>query len=444
MKRWWPGSLFGRILLVLALGLALAHALTFMLAVTERSMSMRNAMVGYLASDVASSVAVLERLPAGERGEWLTRLARRNYRFVLAEPLPVPASQSALALLVAGAVAAALPPGRPVQVVDPGVPGTELRLQLRLADGTPLAVDMDEPRLQVSPWVLAALALQLVVLVGLCAWAVRAATRPLNALADAADALGAAQAAVPLAEDGPREVVRAAAAFNRMQQRIQAYLQERMQILAAVSHDLQTPITRLRLRADLLDDAPLRDKLHADLAEMQSLVEEGIAYARAPQAVREPLQRVDLRALVESLAMDYADAGMPVRVLHAADGICDTRPQALRRLLCNLVDNALKFAGSAELAVEVGDKGAKGAEGAWRVRVLDRGPGIPQADLATVLQPYVRLEDSRNRGTGGTGLGLAIANELAQALGGRLVLAPRHGEDEDGGEGLEARVELPA
>ena len=437
MKRWWPGSLFGRILLVLALGLALAHALTFMLAVTERSMSMRNAMVGYLASDVASSVAVLERLPAGERGQWLARLARRNYRFVLAEPLPVPASQSTLALLVADAVATALPPGRTLQVVDPGVPGTELRLQLRLADGTPLAVDMDEPRLQVSRWVLAALALQLAVLVGLCAWAVRAATRPLNALADAADALGAAQAAVPLAEDGPREVVRAAAAFNRMQQRIQAYLQERMQILAAVSHDLQTPITRLRLRADLLDDATLRDKLHADLAEMQSLVEEGIAYARSPQAVREPLQRVDLRALVESLAMDYADAGMPVRVLHAADGICDTRPQALRRLLCNPVDNALKFAGSAELAVEVGEKGAQGA---WCVRVLDRGPGIPQADLATVLQPYVRLEDSRNRGTGGTGLGLAIADELAQALGGRLVLAPR----EDGGEGLEARVELPA
>ena len=167
---------------------------------------------------------------------------------------------------------------------------------------------------------------------------------------------------------------------------------------------------------------------------MQSLVEEGIAYARSPQAVREPLQRVDLRALVESLAMDYADAGMPVRVLHAADGICDTRPQALRRLLCNLVDNALKFAGSAELAVEAG------TQGPWCVRVLDRGPGIPQADLATVLQPYVRLEDSRNRGTGGTGLGLAIANELAQALGGRLVLAPR----DDGGEGLEARVELPA
>ena len=148
--------------------------------------------------------------------------------------------------------------------------------------------------------------------------------------------------------------------------------------------------------------------------------------------MREPPQRVDLRALVESIARDYADAGLPVQVLQAVDVTCDTRPQALRRLLCNLVDNALKFAGAAELTLEAPRPGQ------WLVRVLDYGPGIPPADLAAVLQPYVRLEDSRNRSTGGTGLGLAIANELAQALGGRLVLGPR-----DDGAGLEARVELP-
>jgi len=431
--RGWPRSLFGRILLVLALGLALAHALTFVLAFTERNMTMRRAKVSYFASDVASSVAMLERLPAAERTQWVDRLARRNYRFALVEPLTAPEDPSQLARLVASAVAAALPPERAVQVVDPGVPGTELRLQLRLADGTPLAVDMDEPRLQVSHWVLAALALQLAVLVGLCAWAVRAATRPLNTLADAADALGPAQPANPMAEDGPREVVRAAAAFNRMQARIRQQLAERDRFVAAVSHDLRTPITRLRLRADLLDDPVLQGNLHADLAEMQSLVEEGIAYARSSQAVREPPQRVDLRALVESIARDYADAGLPVQVLQAVDATCDTRPQALRRLLCNLVDNALKFAGAAELTLEVVRPGQ------CLLRVTDHGSGIPQADLAAVLQPYVRLEDSRNRGTGGTGLGLAIANELAQALGGRLVLGPRA----DGTQGLEARVELP-
>ena len=165
-SRWWPRSLFGRILLVMALGLALAHALTFVLAFTERSMTMRRAMVSYFASDVASSVAMLERLPATERAQWVDRLARRNYRFALAEPLDAPADPSQLARLVASAVAATLPTDRPVQVIDPHVPGIELRLQLRLADGTPLAVDMDEPRLQISPWVLGALALQLALLVG--------------------------------------------------------------------------------------------------------------------------------------------------------------------------------------------------------------------------------------------------------------------------------------
>ena len=431
--RWWPRSLYGRILLVLALGLALAHVLTFALAFTERGMTMRRAMVSYFASDVASSVAMLDRLPTNERAQWVERLARRNYRFALVPPLSAPDDPSTLARQVASTVAATLPADRTIQVIDPRVPGTELRIQLRLADGTPLAVDMDEPRLQISPWVLGALALQLALLVGLCAWAVRAATRPLRTLADAADALGADRPAVPLAEDGPREVVRAAAAFNRMQQRIQAHLRERMQILAAVSHDLQTPITRLRLRADLLDDAALRDKLHADLAEMQSLVEEGIAYARSSQAVHEPLQPVDLRALLQSIAFDYADAGLPVQLLHADEGTATTRPQALRRLVCNLVDNAIKFAGAAELSLQSDQTSNR-----WLLRVLDRGPGIPQAELDAVLQPYVRLEDSRNRGTGGTGLGLAIANELAKALGGRLVLGPR-----DDGAGLQARVELP-
>ncbi|MCE1193425.1 MAG: HAMP domain-containing histidine kinase [Acidovorax sp.] len=431
--REWPRSLFGRILLVLALGLALAHALTFALAFTERGMTMRRAMVSYFASDVASSVAMLERLPAAERAQWVERLARRNYRFALVPPLSAPDDPSALARQVASAVGATLPADRSVQVIDPRVPGTELRLQLRLADGTPLAVDMDEPRLQIRPWVLGALALQLALLVALCAWAVRVATRPLRTLADAADALGADRPAVPLAEEGPREVVRAAAAFNRMQQRIQSHLQERMQILAAVSHDLQTPITRLRLRADLLDDPVLQGKLHADLAEMQSLVEEGIAYARSSQAVHESPLPVDLRALLQSIALDYADAGLPVQLLQADEGIGTTRPQALRRLVCNLVDNAIKFAGAAELSLQ-----ADPAHHRWLLRVLDRGPGIPPSELDAVLQPYVRLEDSRNRGTGGTGLGLAIASELAKALGGRLVLGPR-----GDGPGLEARVELP-
>ncbi|MEO7547187.1 MAG: ATP-binding protein [Ramlibacter sp.] len=431
MARLWPGSLFGRITLILFFGLAAAHVLSFWLVFMERGMAARSMMVSYLARDVSSSVAMLERLPAGERAEWLPRLARANYRFRLeqraADTVP---SRSALADPVIQAVRGALEPAREVEALQPRQPGLAMQLQLQLVDGTPLAVDLLEPRFEASPWVLAVLAVQLALL-GLLTWlAVRLATRPLQSLADAADALGPAQEGAPLPEDGPREVARAAAAFNAMQQRIQAHLAERMHILAAVSHDLQTPITRLRLRADLLDDEVLRNKLLADLAEMQHLVEEGIAYARAAHAVREPLRPVDLAALLDSLACDYADAGRPV-VLHAPGPlVLATRPQALRRLLVNLVDNALKFAGTAEIDVQA-------MPGALAVRVLDRGPGIPAEALQAVLQPFARLETSRSRDTGGTGLGLAIAQQLAQALDGRLVLGPREGG------GLEARMEIP-
>jgi len=428
-----PRSLQTRILLVLLAGLVLAHALTFALVLAERSLVMRGMMVNYLASDIASSVAVLERLPADERAQWMERLSRRNYRLGLdGSAASAPAATSARAQSVAGEMAHALGAGRSLRVIDGNATGSALRVMIPLTDGTPLVVTLDEPRLRISPWAWAALALQLALLIGLGAWAVRTATRPLHRLADAADRLRPDQPAAPLSEDGPSEVHRAAAAFNRMQQRIDAHLQERMHILAAVSHDLQTPITRMRLRADLLDDPALRDKLHADLAETQSLVAQGIAYARSAHAAHEPLQRVDLPSLLHSIARDYADAGQPVHVSEAAPLHAETRPQALRRLVCNLVDNALKFAGPAELRL------AASAAGAWTLEVLDRGPGIPTDELARVMEPFVRLEDSRHRCTGGTGLGLAIANQLALGLGGQLTLLPR------AGGGLEARFSCAA
>lgn len=429
MSRW---SLRARILAVLLTGLLLAHGLTFAWVLLERSMVMRGMMVSYLASDIASSVAVLERLPAEERAQWLQRLSRRNYRLNIdASASAAPPASSALAQSVARELSQALGPGRPLTVVEGHTPTATLRVLLPLSSGAPLVVELDEPRLRISPWAWAALALQLALLAGLGIWAVRSATRPLQELADAADHLQPERPATPLAEDGPSEVARAAAAFNRMQQRIDAHLKERMHILAAVSHDLQTPITRMRLRADLQGDTALRDKLHADLAEMQSMVEEGIAYARSAQAAHEAPQRTDLQALVQSIVLDYADAGRPVRLIDAAALHADTRPQALRRLLCNLLDNALKFAGSAEVQLTTDAKG-------WTLHVLDRGPGIPADQIERVMQPFVRLEDSRHRSTGGTGLGLAIASQLAQGLGGRLVVAEREGG------GLDARFDSSA
>lgn len=427
----WPSSLLGRVALILFFGLALAHGLSFWLVVMERSLVMRGAMVSYLARDVASSVAILERVPAPERSIWLPRLARQNYSFRLDAPPAQQPSDAALAAPIVQAVSRLLQPPREVTAQVPDLRDSLLRLQVPLADGAVLTVDINEPRLSVSPWVLGVLAAQLALLALLSWLAVRLATRPLRQLADAADALGTARQGPPLPENGPHEVARATAAFNAMQQRLQAHLAERMQILAAVSHDLQTPITRLRLRADLLDDAQLRDKLLADLAEMQSLVEEGIEYARSANAVREPQRLVDLDALLDSLVCDYTDASQTVRLSRDSPGMLHTRPQALRRLIVNLVDNALKFAGDAEIAV-------KRDADVICIIVLDRGPGIPESELQAVLQPFFRLENSRSRATGGTGLGLAIARQLAETLGGKLSLTNR-----DGG-GLAAAISLSA
>jgi signal transduction histidine kinase len=240
----------------------------------------------------------------------------------------------------------------------------------------------------------------------------------------------------------------AARAFERMQQRIASHLAERNEVLGAISHDLQTPITRMRLRAELLDDATLRDKLQSDLGQMQHLVAQGLALARAGHAQHEARVRTDLLALLHSLVGDAQDAGQAVRWLIEPERGCTvvTRPQALRRVLGNLLDNACKFGGEAELMLvhpsQPGQPGRASADAqatlpSVQVRVLDRGPGIAPSELERVLKPFYRSEASRNPATGGAGLGLAIVQRLLPACGATLHLAPREGG------GLVATVSLP-
>ncbi len=206
-----------------------------------------------------------------------------------------------------------------------------------------------------------------------------------------------------------------------MRDRIAHYLEERVQILAAISHDLQTPITRMRLRADMADETPERDKLVQDLREIERLVQDGIAYARSAHGNVEKTSRIDLASFIDSLAYDYQDTGKSVAVVSAVDGTIPVKPHALRRILSNFIDNALKFAGAAEISVE------RRENGEVAITVLDRGPGIPDDMLEAAMQPFFRLEQSRNRETGGTGLGLAIAQQLAGAIGGSVRLYNRAG-----------------
>jgi len=418
----WPRTLASRLWLVFLIGLILAQSLTFAAQYYERYQSTKTAMLGNFEHDTATSIAILDRLPADERPAWTKRLQRRNYDYLLREHDPgIALASNDLAATAAQSLQGAL--GRSYDLTFVQIPGPQqhFQAQVRLADGSPVTIDVRPSVRPLSPWLPFVLVGQLVLLIG-CTWlAVRIAIRPLSRLAEAVENLDPNAHPVQLDESGPLEVAYAARAFNSMQARIAAYLKERMQLLAAISHDLQTPITRMKLRAEFMDDSVEKDKLGNDLNEIEHLVREGVAYARSVHGATEASCRIGLDSFLDSLVCDYQDTGREVSLRGTNGAVIETRPHALRRILVNLVDNALKYAGTAE--VEIGGDASTGVS----ISVLDRGPGIPEEVLAEVTKPFYRVESSRNRSTGGTGLGLAIAQQLAVAIGGSLSLRNRDG-----------------
>lgn len=425
-----PRSLFGRLMLILTVGLIIAQLLSFGLVFYERTQSSLGLMVRYVGKDVASSIAILEQQPPDKRADWLEKLDRRNYRYTLGAVAQGGAVSSSIAKRIAESIVTALGSSYRVKATQLDGDNKRLLLHLQLRDGMPLTLEFTLQAVPLSPWMVSALCLQLLLLIMVSWLAVRWVTGPLTRLAEAADTLGTDFAPRPLSERGSVEVIRATRAFNLMQRRIRDHLKERMQILAAISHDLQTPITRMRLRAELLDDADLRDRLHDDLNAMQMLVQDGIAYARDGQGITEAACRLDLDALLDSLVYDYVSAGKELRLSGSVRDPIVTRPNALRRIVVNLIDNALKFGQDAEVQIKREPAGVS-------ILVLDHGPGIPDEEMQSVMQPFYRIENSRNRETGGSGLGLAIAQQLTLALGGTLMLINR----ECGG--LQAQVFLP-
>jgi signal transduction histidine kinase len=426
----WPRTLASRLSLIFLIGLLLAQALSFGAQYYERYQSAKNTMLGNLETDVSTSIAILDRLPAEERPDWLERLARKNYGYLLSEGEPGTPIEAGDVPVAVTSITEAIGERYPLTFSD--IPGPKKHFQghLRLSDGSPVTIDVRPAMAPLSPWLPVVLLGQLALMIA-CTWlAVRIAIRPLTRLANAVETLDPNAHPVHLDEKGPTEVVYAARAFNAMQARIAAYLKERMQLLAAISHDLQTPITRMKLRAEFMDDSAEKDKLCNDLGEMEHLVREGVAYARSIHGSTEESRRTNLDSFLESLVFDYQDMGKDVQLVGKSEVVVDTRPHALRRVLVNLTDNALKFAGSAEVWVEAN-------KGSLAITVMDRGPGIAETQLAKVMEPFYRVENSRNRDTGGTGLGLAIAQQLAMALGGSLTLSNREGG------GLCAELKLP-
>jgi len=430
--RLWPRSLHYRLLLIVLLGLLLANGLSLALVMAERMSSVRNVMLGNLQDDVSTSVAILDRLPASERAQWLPRLDRDNYHYVLGPGEPGAPPADARSRDAVRTITESLETRYPLRFTAVPGPVSHIQAHLTLGDGSPLTLDLTPRMPPVARWLPVVFVIQLL-LVAICAWlAVRQVVRPFTRFTRAVDTLEPASPnPLTLTEQGPLEVRHAARAFNAMQARIQTSLKERAQILAAISHDLQTPITRMRLRVEMADQPELRDKLTQDLDSMTRLVREGIDYARSSGVSPEPVRNVDLYNFIDTLICDYTDTGKNVQFTAARTALpFATRPQALHRILTNLLDNALKFGDTAEVTLTERDERVL-------ITVEDNGPGIPDDELAAVLQPFYRVESSRNRETGGTGLGLAIAAQLTAQLDGQLQLTNRP----EGG--LCARITLP-
>lgn len=469
MIRFVPRSLFSRLVLVLLGGLLVAQLLSLALHMHERGELLSQASGMQAARRIADVVQLLDSMPADDR--------RRIVQVLNAPPLMVSLDQGPLAApdgeddlaahaAVFGSVLrrylgeersvavrvtdapAAFPAGGPrgdfkgfeghgarmgMKAGQHGgaAGGLSFIAQVALRDGTPVTFDARQPA-QAASWpyrLLASVALLLIAVIVVSLIAVRWATRPLKALADAADELGANLDRPPMEEKGPTEVARAARAFNTMQARLGAHIRDRTRILAAMSHDLKTPITRLRLRSELLEDSQLRAKFTADLQEMESMVGATLDFLRGQES-GEPVQPVDVDALLESLQADMAETGGRVTIEGRARAPYPGRTQALKRGLANLLDNAVKYGTLAKVRVDDDDTRLE-------IRIQDEGPGIAQAELEKVFEPFYRVEASRSRETGGTGLGLTIAKAVAEAHGGRLGLRNRV----EGG--LEARLTLP-
>lgn len=465
--RFWPRSLFSRLVVVMLGVLILAQILSFAVHLHERGELLSQASGMRSAQRIADIVRLLDSMNADERRRIVQVLSAPPLTIRLGDKPLVPDTQDA-DQLARGALFKAmlrrfLGEGREVQVAvadrvsfksgeGHGFGGNEWRgawmgpgaghrhgrqatfsfvAQVRLADASLVTFDTRQPP-HTASWpyrLLLSLGVLLAAAIVLSLIAVHWATRPLKQLSDAAEGLGRNIDRAPLDERGPVEVARAARAFNTMQARLQSYIRDRTRILAAMSHDLKTPITRLRLRSELLDDGDLRTRFMRDLDDMESMVAETLGFLRGLES-GEPMQPVDIMALIESLQADLAETGGQVRIEGTAAAPLPARPQALKRCLRNLLENAIKYGTSANVVVQ---------DDAVRLQILiqDEGPGLPQAELEKVFEPFYRTEQSRSRVTGGTGLGLTIARSVIEAHGGKLELLNRP----EGG--LEARLTLP-
>jgi len=457
-----PLSLFWRLILVLVLGLILAQVIGSAILLRDRGDVLKRNLGMHLINRITAVVRLIEEVRPEQRRDILRIFNSPEFRITLSEQ-PRPMAEHAIspppltAMLRRNlpsdrdVVVSVIPMTSDEQRHHPGWRPPPRRLmherfgpgfwhgqhvgfqaQVQLSDGQWLIFHQPVPG-DLYSWrskVLTYLAILVLSIALLSYIAVRFVTRPLGLLANAADDLGKNIQSPPLDEKGPAEVSRAARAFNNMQRRLRRYIEDRGEILAAVSHDLKTPITRLRLRTEMLEQENVKEKFNQDLDEMEQMVHATLDFMRGTESgeVQVP---VDVMALLEVIQEDMHRLGYTVELDPVELKPYLGRPLLLKRCLTNLIENAVRYGEEASISVSQ-------TKDQLQIIISDKGPGIPEAEHERVFRPFIRGEDSRSRETGGTGLGLSIARNIVRAHGGELIL--RNGVT---GVGLEAVVRLP-
>ncbi len=448
-----------QLVVVLVGAIVFSQIVSFFLFVNERRIALRDASIYQAVFRTATIARTLQATEANVDRQIIRISSSRRWRYwisetaAVTEPEDLPHRERAsLALqerypdIAAGLLfqrgAGALPPsprrlpvtvqgGTPRENTQRPQPRPIITVSIPIAENAWLnGVALQLPSAPPFGWRPAAsLALLFVSVVGVLLLLIGRVTRPLSALAVAADKLGRGEQVGPVPEQGPQEVRVTTRAFNSMQQRLGRFVEDRTRMLAAISHDLRTPITALRLRAEMLEEGENRDRMLETLNTMAAMTDATLNFMRDESSTEETNQ-VDLSALVESVCQDFRDMGKEIswRVPERLTYAC--RSNSLRRAVSNLIDNAVKHAATTRVVLERRTKSID-------IIVADDGPGIPEDKLESVFRPFERLDDARNTEDGSAGLGLSIARSIVQAHGGDLVLRNR----EEGG--LEARIHLP-
>lgn len=447
LRRLVPRTLFAQMVLLLAGAIVVSKLGSWYAYMDERTFAVRQMHVDDTIARTAAALRLVATAPDELRKDVLDAASGRDFKFWLdregcVKDGDTPTEEALAARDRLRAVAGDKVRDVQVEIIRPdvapaaaaaadGTAAVAIMVAAQLADGTYLnAATSQTVRPPGWGWPATMSTASSVVTVALVAFFIsRRISRPLRAIGDAAEKLGRGESGPPLDQaNGPDEVRRAAAAFNAMGARLRRFVDDRTRMLAAVSHDLRTPITNLRLRVELLEDGEDKARMLETLDELRQTAEATLAFAR--EEAGEDARLVDLASLVCSVCDDLSDAGQPVTCTAPERLPATCRPAALRRAVRNLVENAVAYGGSASVTV-------LGGPAEVRVAVEDQGPGIPAAELERVFEPFVRLEASRNRRTGGVGLGLSIARSIARAHGGDIAL-----ENRPGG-GLRAVLTLP-